>query len=117
MIRGKEVNSEDTVPRVSRSCKSIEDESHSKADTGVISLSADTLLQAFPSNHVQRCMMVYERHRNGRRCAGLVVDRSVLAFPTDEVDVDDLIVDPHPLEYYGEALYTPAEVRAMLSEN
>ncbi|MFS7918725.1 hypothetical protein Hanom_Chr03g00204491 [Helianthus anomalus] len=117
MIRGREVNSDDNVPRVSRSCKSIKDEGHSKADTGVISLSADTLLKAFPSDHVQRYRMVYKRRRNGRRCACLVDDQSVLAFPVDEVNVNNLIVDPHPSEYYGEALYTPTEVRAMLSDD
>ncbi|MFS7963464.1 hypothetical protein Hanom_Chr08g00738361 [Helianthus anomalus] len=70
MIRGREVNSDDTVPRVSRSCKSIEDESHSKADKGVISLSADILTQAFPPDHVQCCRLVYERRRSGCRCTG-----------------------------------------------
>ncbi|MFS7939583.1 hypothetical protein Hanom_Chr05g00453491 [Helianthus anomalus] len=52
MIRGREVNSDDTVPRVSRSCKSVEDEGPSKAEEGVISLSADTLMEAFPPGHV-----------------------------------------------------------------
>ncbi|MFS7917629.1 hypothetical protein Hanom_Chr03g00191341 [Helianthus anomalus] len=117
MIRGSEVNSSDAVPRVSQSCKRIENEGHSKAETGVVSLSADTLLQAFPSDHAQRCRMVYERCRNGHRCAGLVDDQSVLAFPVDEVNVNDLIVDPHPLECYGEALYTPPKVKAMLSDD
>ncbi|MFS7993328.1 hypothetical protein Hanom_Chr12g01092771 [Helianthus anomalus] len=113
MIRGKEVNSGDTVPQVSWSCRSIRDEDPSRVEPGGVPLSADTLMQAFPPDHVQRCRLVYERRRSSRRNTSLVDDQRVLAFPIDEVNVDDLIVDPHHLEDYGEALYTPAEVRAM----
>ncbi|MFS8016261.1 hypothetical protein Hanom_Chr15g01366451 [Helianthus anomalus] len=116
MIRGREMNSDDTVPRVSRSCQSIGDKGPPKADAGVISLSADTLMEAFPPGHVQCCRLVYDRRRSGHRCTSLVDDRRVLAFPADEVNVNDLTVDPHPLEAYGVALYTPTEVSAMLSK-
>ncbi|MFS8003552.1 hypothetical protein Hanom_Chr13g01215311 [Helianthus anomalus] len=116
MVRDKRTDSGDPLPQIKRSCKSIGEEGLSKAGLGVARLSADTLMQAFPSDHVQRCRMVYERRRSGRRCASLVDDRRVSTSPVGEVNVDDLIVDPHPLEYYGEALYTPAEVRAMFAD-
>ncbi|MFS8004659.1 hypothetical protein Hanom_Chr13g01228431 [Helianthus anomalus] len=117
MIRGEEVNFGDTVPRVSRSCRSIRYEDPSRVEPGGVPLSTYTLMQAFPPDHVQRCRLVYERRRSGRRDTSLVDDRRVLTFPIDEVNVDDQIVDPHPLEDYGEALYTPAEVRAMFPDD
>ncbi|MFS7978672.1 hypothetical protein Hanom_Chr10g00918221 [Helianthus anomalus] len=116
MIKGREVPSYDALPRVSRSCKSVIYEEPAKADAGVASLTADTLMGAFPPNHVQRCELVYERRRNGHSGKILVGDREVVALPVDEENVNDLIVDPYPLECYGVALYTPTEVRAMLSK-
>ncbi|MFS7889769.1 hypothetical protein Hanom_Chr00s000005g01610951 [Helianthus anomalus] len=113
MIRGKRADSGNTLPRINRSCKSIEYECPSEAEVGMALLSTDTLMPAFPFEYVQRCRIVYERRRSGRRCANPVGDRRVSASPVDEVNIDDLIIDPHPLEYYGEALYTPAEVLAM----
>ncbi|MFS7955005.1 hypothetical protein Hanom_Chr07g00637351 [Helianthus anomalus] len=117
MIRGREVNSGETVPRVSRSWRSIGDEDPSRTEPSGVPLSAAILLQSFPPDHVQRYKLVYERHRGGRHDASLVDDRRALAFPVDEVDVNDLIVDPPPLEYYGKALYTPAEARAMFPDD
>ncbi|MFS7968282.1 hypothetical protein Hanom_Chr09g00795631 [Helianthus anomalus] len=73
-------------------------------------------MQAFPSEYVQHCRAVYERCRSGRRCAYPVGDRRMSASPVDKVNIDDLIIDPHPLEYYAEALHTPAEVLAMFPD-
>ncbi|MFS7988582.1 hypothetical protein Hanom_Chr11g01036561 [Helianthus anomalus] len=61
IIRNREVNSGETVLRVSRSCKSVRDEGPSRTEPGGVPLSADILLQAFPPDHVQRCRLVYER--------------------------------------------------------
>ncbi|MFS7956827.1 hypothetical protein Hanom_Chr07g00659151 [Helianthus anomalus] len=116
MIKGKEVTSDDVLPRVSRSCKIVIYEDPSKADVGVVSLSADNLMETLPLDRVQRCRLVYERRRRSRSSTNAVDDQEVVALPVDEENVDDLIVDPHPLECYGVALYTPAEVRAMLSK-
>ncbi|MFS7939051.1 hypothetical protein Hanom_Chr05g00447071 [Helianthus anomalus] len=116
MIWGKKANTCDTMPWINRSCKSIRDDDPSKAEAGVVLLSADTLMQAFPSEYVQHCRVLYERCRIGRRCAGSVGDRRMSASPVDEVHINDLIVDPHPLEYYGEGLHTPAAVLAMFPD-
>ncbi|MFS7978531.1 hypothetical protein Hanom_Chr10g00916561 [Helianthus anomalus] len=116
MIRGKQADSGDTPPQINRSCKSIEGEGPAEAEVGVALLSADTLVQAFPPEYVQRFRMVYGRRRSGRRCANPVGDRRLSASPVGEVNIDDLIVDPHPLEYYGEALYTTTEVMAMFPD-
>ncbi|MFS8022630.1 hypothetical protein Hanom_Chr16g01441791 [Helianthus anomalus] len=113
MIRGKKTDSADTMRWINRACKSIGDDDPSKAKIGVALVSADTLMQAFPSGYVQRCRVVYERHRSGPRFASPVGDQWMSASPVDEVNIDDLIIDPHPSEYYGEALHTPAEVLAM----
>ncbi|MFS7945192.1 hypothetical protein Hanom_Chr06g00521271 [Helianthus anomalus] len=113
MIRGKQTGSGDTMPRINRSCKSAGEDGPSKDEVGVTPLSADTLMQAFPSEYVQRCRAVYERRRSGRRCANPVSDQRMSASPVDEVNIDELIIDPHPLEYYGEALHTPAEMLSM----
>ncbi|KAJ0433278.1 hypothetical protein HanIR_Chr17g0868481 [Helianthus annuus] len=82
----------------------------------VVFLTADTRMQAFPPEYTQRCESVYQRRRFGRRCVSSVKGQKMPASPVDEVHVDDLIVDPHPLEYYGEALHTPAEVLAMFPD-
>ncbi|MFS7911328.1 hypothetical protein Hanom_Chr02g00116831 [Helianthus anomalus] len=116
MIWGKKANSGDTMPWINRSCKSIRDDGPSKAEACVVLLSANTLMQAFPHEYVQRCRAVYERCRIGRRCAGSVGDRGISASPVDEVNINDLIVDPHLLEYYGEALHTPAKVLGMFPD-
>ncbi|MFS7947581.1 hypothetical protein Hanom_Chr06g00549951 [Helianthus anomalus] len=116
MIKGKRVPSDDALPRVSRSCKSVIYEDLSQADASPVSLSADTLMGAVPPDHVQRCGLVYGRHRGGRSGKNQVDDREVVALPVDEENVGDLIVDPHPLECHGVALHTPAEVRATLSQ-
>ncbi|MFS7939773.1 hypothetical protein Hanom_Chr05g00455891 [Helianthus anomalus] len=79
-------------------------------------MSTDTLMGAIPPDHVQRCGLVYERRRSGRSGKNLVGDQEVVALLMGEENVDDLIVDPHPLECYGVALHTPAEVRATLSQ-
>ncbi|MFS8007098.1 hypothetical protein Hanom_Chr14g01256991 [Helianthus anomalus] len=113
MIRGKQTNFDDTMTRINRACKNIEEDNPSWAEVGVALLLAGTLMQAFPSDYVQRCRAVYERRRNGRRCANPVGDQRVSVSPVDEVNIDDLIVDPHPLEYYCETFYTLAEVLAM----
>ncbi|MFS7935480.1 hypothetical protein Hanom_Chr05g00403981 [Helianthus anomalus] len=98
MIRGAGVPSDVVPPRVSRSWRSIIYEDPSPADTSAASLSADTLMGVVPPDRVQLCHL------------------GVLALPVVEENIDDLIVDPHPLEYYGEVLHTLAEVMATLSK-
>ncbi|MFS7998079.1 hypothetical protein Hanom_Chr12g01149451 [Helianthus anomalus] len=116
MIKGEKVSSGDALPRVSRSCKSIIYEDPPLADTGVVLLSADTLMGAAPSDHVQRCGLVYEWRRGGRSGKNLVDDQEAVVPPVGEENVDDLITDPHPLECHVVVLHTPAEVRATLSQ-
>ncbi|MFS7943795.1 hypothetical protein Hanom_Chr06g00504441 [Helianthus anomalus] len=115
MIRGEGVPHDDVLPRVSRSCKSIIHEEPSHVEASAAVLSADTLIRAFPPDHIQRCEVVYERRRRNRSGKKPVEDQEVMAAPVDEGNADELIVDPHPLECYGEVLHTPAEVKADLS--
>ncbi|MFS7888847.1 hypothetical protein Hanom_Chr00s000002g01599881 [Helianthus anomalus] len=119
-MRGKKANSGDTMPCINRSCKGIGEDDPSrvqvKADIDVVVLTADTLRQAFPPEYIQRCRVVYQRCRCGCRCVSSIEDQKIPASPVDEVNVDDLIADPHPLEYYGKALHTPAEVLAMFPD-
>ncbi|MFS7946649.1 hypothetical protein Hanom_Chr06g00538851 [Helianthus anomalus] len=74
---------------------------------GVTRLSAHALTQVFPVDRKGHCSIVYQRCRRDR----------CLAPPTEipmvPVDDNEWIVDPHPLEWYGEALYTSEEVLAM----
>ncbi|MFS8032308.1 hypothetical protein Hanom_Chr17g01556051 [Helianthus anomalus] len=116
MIRGEGLPSDAVLPRVSRSCRSIIYEDSSQADTSAASLSADTVMGIVSPDRVQRCQLVYERRHGGRFGKNLVGNQVVVAFPVVEENVDDLIVDPHPLEFYGEVLHTPAEVMATLSK-
>ncbi|MFS8024719.1 hypothetical protein Hanom_Chr16g01466711 [Helianthus anomalus] len=60
MIRGEGVPSDDILPRVSRSCKSIIYEEPSPTESSADALSADTLIGVVPPNHVQRCGLVYK---------------------------------------------------------
>ncbi|MFS7947575.1 hypothetical protein Hanom_Chr06g00549881 [Helianthus anomalus] len=115
MIKGKRVPCDDALPQVSRCCKSVIYEDLSQADASPVSLSADTLMGVVPPDHVQGCGLVYERRRGGRSGKNQVDDQEVVALLLDEENVGDLIIDPHPLECYGVALHTPAEVRATLS--
>ncbi|MFS8031639.1 hypothetical protein Hanom_Chr17g01548231 [Helianthus anomalus] len=115
MIRGEEVPHDNVLPRVSRSCKIIIHEEPSHVEANVAVLSADTLMRAFPSDLLRRCGIVYERRRGGRSGKKPVKDQEVKAAPVDEGNTDELIVDPHLLECYGEVLHTPTEVVANLS--
>ncbi|MFS7889176.1 hypothetical protein Hanom_Chr00s000003g01603891 [Helianthus anomalus] len=115
MIRGEEVPHDNVVPWVSRSCKSVIHEETSYAEASAAVLSANTLMRAFPPDRLQRCGVVYERRRGGRSSKKPVDDHEVMAAPMDEGTTNKLIVDPHPLECYGEVLRTPAEVVTDLS--
>ncbi|MFS7890299.1 hypothetical protein Hanom_Chr00s000031g01617141 [Helianthus anomalus] len=96
MIKGKGVSSDDVIPRVSRSCKSVIYEDPPQDGTSVIPLSTYTLMETLPPDRVQCCRLVYERRRRGHRHVNLVDGQEVGAVPVDEGNVDDLIVDPHP---------------------
>ncbi|MFS7889191.1 hypothetical protein Hanom_Chr00s000003g01604051 [Helianthus anomalus] len=115
MIREEEVPQDNVVPRVSRSCKSVIHEEPSYAEASAAILSTDTLMRAFPPDRLQRCGAVFERRCGGRSGKKPVDDQEVMAAPVDEGNTDELIVDPHPLECYGEVLRTPAEVVTYLS--
>ncbi|MFS7964542.1 hypothetical protein Hanom_Chr08g00751571 [Helianthus anomalus] len=115
MIRGGGVPLDEVLPRVNRSCKSIINGEPSHAEASDAVLSADTLIRAFPSDHIQRSEVVYERRRGSRSGKKSAEDQEVVVAPVDEGNTDELIVDPHLLEYYGEVLHTPAEVKADLS--
>ncbi|MFS8017040.1 hypothetical protein Hanom_Chr15g01375601 [Helianthus anomalus] len=120
MIRGKKASSNDTRPYINTSCKGIGDDDLSRVQVQVgvhaVFLTADTLMHAFPPEYIQQCKTVYQRRRCGRRCVSSVEGPKMPTSPVDEVNFDDLIVDPHPLEYYCEALRTPAEVLAMFPD-
>ncbi|MFS7956076.1 hypothetical protein Hanom_Chr07g00650301 [Helianthus anomalus] len=77
------------------------------ANEGVTRLSAHALTQDFPFDWKGYCSIVYQRRRRD----------PCLAPPTETpmvpVDDNEWIVDPHPLEWYGEALYTSVEVLSM----
>ncbi|MFS7955126.1 hypothetical protein Hanom_Chr07g00638971 [Helianthus anomalus] len=100
LIRGEEVPSDAVLPGLA----------------GAASLSVDTLMGIVTPDRVQRYQLVYERRRGGRSGKNLVGNQVVVGLPVVEENVDNLIVDPHPLECYGEVLHTPAEVMATLSK-
>ncbi|MFS7944372.1 hypothetical protein Hanom_Chr06g00511351 [Helianthus anomalus] len=102
-------------PRVSRSCKSVIYENPFPANTNVASLSTDTLMEAIPADHVQRCHLVYERRRGGRSVKNPVGDRGMVASLMVGGHTDDLAVDPCLPGFNGKVLHTPAEVMATRS--
>ncbi|KAJ0934520.1 hypothetical protein HanRHA438_Chr03g0108351 [Helianthus annuus] len=114
------INPLNTVPCINLSGKGIKGDGPSvagvDADAGVVSLIADTLMQAFPPERLRRCRIVYERRQSGRRCTNPVGAWRMIASPAGEGNDDNLIVDPHPLEWYGEALHTPVEVLALFPD-
>ncbi|MFS7953469.1 hypothetical protein Hanom_Chr07g00619001 [Helianthus anomalus] len=93
-----------TVPLVSTIRNHASSRDVDDNNEGVTRLSAHALTQAFQVDWKGRCSIVYLRHRRDR----------CLAPPTEipMVLVDDnvWIVDPRPLEWYGEALYTSTKV-------
>ncbi|MFS7910882.1 hypothetical protein Hanom_Chr02g00111411 [Helianthus anomalus] len=115
MIREGEFPPNNVLPGVSRSCKSIIPEEPSHAEASAAVLSTDTLMMVVPSDHIQRCEVVYKRRHSGRSDKKPVEDQEVMAALVDEGCADELIVDPHPLECYGKVLCTPTEVVADLS--
>ncbi|MFS7919562.1 hypothetical protein Hanom_Chr03g00214081 [Helianthus anomalus] len=88
----------------------------SGSDAGVMLLSADALMQVFLSDRRSRCTIVYKRRQSDRRCADPARAQMMTSAVGDEEKNNDWIVDPHPLEWYGEALQTPAEVLAMFPD-
>ncbi|MFS7952718.1 hypothetical protein Hanom_Chr07g00610211 [Helianthus anomalus] len=91
-------------------------EEPSPAEASVAASSTDTLMKVIPSDHIQRCGLVYERRRGGHSGKNPVEDQEVMDALVDEGNIDKLIIDPHLLECYGEVLHTPAEVMATLSK-
>ncbi|MFS7905750.1 hypothetical protein Hanom_Chr01g00051341 [Helianthus anomalus] len=85
-------------------------------DAGVKLLSTDALMRVFRSDRRCRCKMVYKRRQSDRRCANLARAQMMTSAMDGEENGNDWIVDPHPLEWYGETLHTPAEVIAMFSD-
>ncbi|MFS7950128.1 hypothetical protein Hanom_Chr07g00579731 [Helianthus anomalus] len=78
-------------------------------DEGFIRLSENVLTQGFPADWRSRCTVVYKQRRNDRSSetpAGTQMTSAV-------GDGTEWIVDPHPLELYGEPLHTSVEVLAM----
>ncbi|MFS7961384.1 hypothetical protein Hanom_Chr08g00714381 [Helianthus anomalus] len=67
----------------------------------------------FPSYRKGRCSVVYKRRQSGRLSAILVGAQMMTSDVGDWEGENQWIVDPHPLEWYGEALHTPLEVLAM----
>ncbi|MFS8019334.1 hypothetical protein Hanom_Chr15g01402591 [Helianthus anomalus] len=78
-------------------------------DEGVTRLSATVLSQCFPVGWRGGCSIVYERRWSDRR--SVTPTRTQMAHVMG--DGNKWIVDPHPLEWYGEAIYTSVEVLAM----
>ncbi|MFS7977606.1 hypothetical protein Hanom_Chr10g00905991 [Helianthus anomalus] len=73
-------------------------------------------MRVFPSDRRGRCMMVDKRRHGDRRCAIPARAQMRTSAVDGEENDKDWIVDPHPLEWYGEALNTPAEVLAMFTD-
>ncbi|MFS8003431.1 hypothetical protein Hanom_Chr13g01213901 [Helianthus anomalus] len=107
----------DTVPCLNLSGRGNKDgvPSATRIGAGAVLLTTAALMQAFPPDRRCRCRMVYERCLTDRQCANPVGARRTATVLIGEKNDDDLIVDPHPLEWYSEALHTPAEVLAMFS--
>ncbi|MFS8002515.1 hypothetical protein Hanom_Chr13g01202981 [Helianthus anomalus] len=83
---------------------------------GVTRLSANVLMQSFPSDRRGRCLVVYQRRPSGRLSAtpaGVPMTASTIVGGEGE---NPWIIDPHPLEWYGEALHTPLEVLDMFPD-
>ncbi|MFS8002102.1 hypothetical protein Hanom_Chr13g01198161 [Helianthus anomalus] len=80
-------------------------------DEGVTPLSATVLTQRFPVGWRGRCSIVYERRQSNRRSVAMAGTQMASVVG----DGNEWIVNPHPLEWYGEAIYTSAEVLALFS--
>ncbi|MFS8024390.1 hypothetical protein Hanom_Chr16g01462661 [Helianthus anomalus] len=76
---------------------------------GVTRLSAHALIQAFPVGWKGRCLIVYRRRRHDPCLTPADVHMTVPATGDGGVS-NPLIVDPHPLAWYGEVLHTPLDV-------
>ncbi|MFS7996435.1 hypothetical protein Hanom_Chr12g01129951 [Helianthus anomalus] len=67
-------------------------------------------MQSFPSDQRGRCSVVYKRHQS-RRPSTIPADVQMTAFTMGDGEGENpWIIDPHPLEWYGEVLHTPLEV-------
>ncbi|MFS8019927.1 hypothetical protein Hanom_Chr15g01409491 [Helianthus anomalus] len=83
---------------------------------GVTRLSANVLMQSFPSDRRGRCSVVYQQRQSGRLSAiPDDVPMSASAMVGGEGE-NPLIIDPHLLEWFGEALHTPLEVLDMFTD-
>ncbi|MFS7997442.1 hypothetical protein Hanom_Chr12g01141821 [Helianthus anomalus] len=85
-------------------------------DAGVTQLSANVLKQSFMYDRRGHCSVVYKRLHSGQPStipAGAQMTTSAMG---DGEGENPWIVDPHPLEWYGETLHTPLEVLAMFPD-
>ncbi|MFS7918977.1 hypothetical protein Hanom_Chr03g00207491 [Helianthus anomalus] len=78
-------------------------------DGGVTRLSATVLTKRFLVGWRGRCSIVYEWRWSGWRSVALAGTQMTSVVG----DGNEWIVDPHPLEWYCEAIYTSTEVLAM----
>ncbi|MFS7953182.1 hypothetical protein Hanom_Chr07g00615551 [Helianthus anomalus] len=78
-------------------------------DEGVTRLSATVLTQRVLVGWRGCCSIVYERRRSDRRSVALAGTQMASVVG----DGNEWIGDPHPLEWFGEAIYTSAEVLTM----
>ncbi|MFS7891327.1 hypothetical protein Hanom_Chr00s000280g01633351 [Helianthus anomalus] len=85
-------------------------------DAGGKLLSADALMRVFPYDSRGRFKVVYKRRPSDRHCANPAKAYIRVSTLDGEEDDNVWIVDPHPLECYGEALHTPTEVLAMFPD-
>ncbi|MFS7954093.1 hypothetical protein Hanom_Chr07g00626271 [Helianthus anomalus] len=73
-------------------------------------------MQYFPSDRRGRCSVVHQRCQSGRLSAtpaGAPMQASTMVGGENE---NPWIIDPHPLEWYGEVLHTPMEVWNMFPD-
>ncbi|MFS7908863.1 hypothetical protein Hanom_Chr01g00088051 [Helianthus anomalus] len=101
-----------TATRANRACKSVVHEDPQPVDSGVISLSADVLIELIPVDHVQRYRLTYERRRGGCSGKNPVDDLGMVAPLVVGESSGGLAVDPPVLVDDGAVLHTPAEVMA-----
>ncbi|MFS8009026.1 hypothetical protein Hanom_Chr14g01279731 [Helianthus anomalus] len=85
-------------------------------DAGVTRLSANVSMQSFPSDRRGRCSVVDKRRQSGRPSAISADAQTTTSAMADGEGENPWIIDPHPLEWYGETLYTPLEVLAIFPD-
>ncbi|MFS7929539.1 hypothetical protein Hanom_Chr04g00333671 [Helianthus anomalus] len=86
-------------------------------NAGVTRLSANVLMQSFPSDRRGRYSIVYKRRQSWRPSTTTADAQMTTSAMGDGEGENPWIADPHPLEWYGEALHTPLEVLAMLPDS